>query len=423
MRSRGDQPGKRVPKAMVRHLPSRDGTPLLHRVWRGEADRPVACLGHTQPTHSGHFTDLAEALAGRGWTVHAGDLRGHGGSVGGRQKRAHLDPQTGWSDLTDDFRTQVAHAFDGVPFERRVLLVQNTSALLALELLKDDPAIAGHIVMTPPAYHKELAVMTQAFIKARMDVHPVDEPDEQALHQFYSFWGAQLPDRKHLADVMSADRALVDAIVADEAGFPTPTPAYWAATFAGYARAWTWVPDGGTPGAQDGGTPGARIDPRTRILILHGAQDALLANGGYVREAADRLTALGARDVASHRMEGARTAVMLDERTLGVSSVIAGWVNRSNALARDAGDDAEEATSVDDVVAEGLRRMGSQGRAGPLSEGELVALCYDAIDDEGRWVELMYRLISLLAADFRPDEARFEDSLKALMPSSSKPAT
>ena len=62
-----------------------DGTPLLERAWLpATAPRGVIILVHGYAEHSGRYEHVGEALAARGYAVHAFDLRGHGRSGGQR---------------------------------------------------------------------------------------------------------------------------------------------------------------------------------------------------------------------------------------------------------------------------------------------------------------------------------------------------
>ena len=119
---------------------------LLHRSWRAGAGAPAVFVGHSQPTHSGNVVDLAEALCRLGFSVHAGDLRGHGASVSARQPLGHLDREEGWERLIDDMRQFTSIAFDGVPWEDRLIIAPNITGLLTLELLKTEPDLARNIV-------------------------------------------------------------------------------------------------------------------------------------------------------------------------------------------------------------------------------------------------------------------------------------
>src|SRR5690606_19817782 len=120
-----------------------------------------------------------------------------------------------------------------------LLVAPNISALLTIELLKRRPDLCRNIVLiSPPPNQPTLWMLANAFVKARMLLQDSSRPDEHTLYHLYSFLGAQLEDKMHLADVMTPDRRIVEELIADEAAWPTPTLSYWASIFGGFQRAW-----------------------------------------------------------------------------------------------------------------------------------------------------------------------------------------
>jgi alpha-beta hydrolase superfamily lysophospholipase len=61
-----------------------DGLRLFERAWVAEAARGVVAIVHGYAEHSGRYQHVAEHLVGRGYSVYAFDLRGHGRSEGAR---------------------------------------------------------------------------------------------------------------------------------------------------------------------------------------------------------------------------------------------------------------------------------------------------------------------------------------------------
>ena len=411
------------------YLVSEDGTALLHRCWpapahkgahggaRGHRAAPTAFIGHTQPTHSGSFADLGRALAAKGWTVRAGDLRGHGRSTGAQQPLGHLDARTGWDALVADMRRHLAESFAAakpVPWESRVLVMPNISALLTLELLKEDPGLARHIVLvSPPPNQPAITAMGRAFIKARGLLGRLDAPDPQTLHHLYSFLGAHLPKEqppatRHLADVMSRDRAVVAAVLDDPLAWPTPTLGYWSAIFEGYARAWRWP-------------KGAAVRPGTRVLLLTGEDDPMMGSGALTPPMLAWLRRCGIDDLRSPRRAGralggaarrGEAARVGPHRRLGRG----GGLERSGAGTEHQGRPARlpparrrSSTIRRPTRTRPLRRGSRPSHAAPSPASapaparrrcgpeELVELCYSGIDDEERWVEILYRLVDALS--------------------------
>ena len=374
---------------------------LLHRSWRAGPRAPAAFLGHSQPTHSGNVVDLAEALCRLGFNVHAGDVRGHGASVSARQPLGHLDRDDGWERLIGDMRQFTSIAFEGVSWEDRLIVAPNISGLLTLELLKTQPDLARNIVLiSPPPNQKAIPMLARSFAKARSLIRDPDLPDEHTLHHLYTFLGAQLENRKHLADVVSVDRAVIDALLADPAGWPTPTLAYFMSIFRGFQQAWEWPRK-------------ARIKEGTRILLMYGSDDPMMGKGGFVSPMSDWFAARGIDDVTSFRVEGARSAVFLDERKLKVSDAIVRWF-RYDELPHQAVEN--EAANVADISSRMLLKLGNSDIDGELSADTLVELCYNAIQDEERWAEMLHRMALAIARGERGDAEKLEMLVSTLMP-------
>ncbi|MFD0914794.1 serine aminopeptidase domain-containing protein [Pseudahrensia aquimaris] len=382
------------------NLVAKDGTVLHTRKWTGKQGRPTVFIGHSQPTHSGHFMPLAQALNRRDWTVVSGDLRAHGRSTGPSQPLGHLTPQKGWDALIDDMQAHLSHAFKDVPFDQRVVAAQNITALLTLEVLKREPRLARHLVLTLPANQPTVAMLARAFCRARMKLKPHDEPDEQTHHHLYSFLGARLKERRHLADVMSADANLVDAVVADPLGFTVPTLGYWSEIFSGMERAWNWPKD-------------VSIDSESSILLLYGEEDPLIANGKLVTPIRKWFDRAGVNEIELAIIEGGRTAILLDEATLNISEHLVNWVEGDMPLASTDGLVAETFEAISQEVLERFRRD-RNGEA--LDTDQLIALCYDAVDDETLWIEILYRIAINMERSGTEERRRIETTLQALMP-------
>ena len=127
-----------------------EGTPLYLRSWRGTAKAQHIFIGHGQPTHSGTFGPLCEALNRDGYSVFAGDLRGHGRSTNRANPLGHLDPATGWAALKSDMIRLTEAAFQDVPFEDRIFIAQNISAHLAMDLMRNGHVFARRLVLVSP---------------------------------------------------------------------------------------------------------------------------------------------------------------------------------------------------------------------------------------------------------------------------------
>lgn len=334
--------------------------------------------------------------------MHSGDLRGHGASHSARQPRGHLDHKVGWDLLISDFATLTEIAFEGVPWEERLMVVPNISALLTIELLKRQPDLCRNIVLiSPPPNQKTLWMLANAFVKARMILHAADRPDEHTLYHLYSFLGAQLDNKMHLADVMTPDRAIVDGLIADEAAWPTPTLSYWSSIFRGFQRAWHWP-------------EGASMKHGTRIMLMYGGEDPMMGLGSFIAPMKRWFADRGILDLTAYRVDGARSALFLDERRLGISDTILTWLGKGTLP--DQLPDPED-KGIDDLSSRMVRKFAAADTIkDELTPEELVELCYTAIDDEGRLTEIMYRLAQAITRDDSLNAAQVEQLVNAVMP-------
>lgn len=382
------------------YIISPSGNTLFNRFWKGHKTKPVVLIGHSQPTHSGHFLDIANAFAEKGWTVHAGDLSAHGNSTFNNTKLVHFEDESGWDTLIKDMNALAQHAFKDVPFERRVMAVQNISGLLTMEVLKSTPDLAKHIVLSLPANQKVIAMLSRAFVKARMKIKPPDEPDEHTLYNVYSFLSSRLDNARHGGDVMSANHEIVDAIMSDPLGFPTPTLGYWSAIFKGNDTAWNWPGD-------------KTINPQTRFMLLNGDSDSV-GQGGQSKQTRQWLENAGSKNVTHHRILGGRTAILLDEKEFDISSIISDWVDYESDVSSPEINE-EKLQSISMMV---LEKIGAQPFSPnqPLRIEDLIALCYEAIDDEDKWVELLYRLSANLSQNEVTNSHEVENLLFSIMP-------
>ncbi|SFI47759.1 Lysophospholipase, alpha-beta hydrolase superfamily [Jannaschia pohangensis] len=369
----------------------------MHRALPGAGDG-VAFVGHSQPTHSGNMLPFAQGLTNRGWTTHLGDFRGHGRSTGRGCALGHLEPGSGWEGMRDDLAAHLDATFDGVPWDKRLIVAPNISALLTLDLLHLRPDLARRIVLiSPPPNQRAIHVLARSYVKARMMLHAPDRPDEKTLHTVYSFLGAQLKTRGGLTAAVTGDPKVAEALAADHLAWPVPTLGYWHEIFRGYEAAWTRLRQ-------------ARIAPGTEILLLSGGNDPMVSNGRFIAPMLAELRAAGASSVSVDRVEGGRSGFFLEEARLNVAARVDAWA-RGEAGDSAPVDEGDMASVASDVL------MTVGGRDGPIEADELVELCYTAIDDESRWVEMLYRLVHGLSGpedEGNPDQ--LEKLLTALMP-------
>ena len=189
-----------------------DGVALARRqVAAKGTTRGTAFLIHGTAQHSLNLTETMRGFARQRWNVEATDLRGHGHSTGPRAPHAHMEIGAGWEKLVADLTLSMQTAFEGVPWDQRLVIAPNFGSPLVLEVLKNWPDLAQQIVLiAPPPNQPVILKLARGISRARAQLNAEDVPDSLTMHQLYSFLGAQLSDRERLIDVMSSDRAITD---------------------------------------------------------------------------------------------------------------------------------------------------------------------------------------------------------------------
>ena len=138
-------------KDQVQLVTASDGLSLyLRRFTPAGRPRMRVFVGHGPMVHSGLLTGFCAQLAAAGLEVCAGDLRAHGRSVSRAVPLGHLDPDSGWAQMVDDFAVLLREAFADAPRAERVIIGGGFSGHLALEVLRRAPDIAQHVILVAP---------------------------------------------------------------------------------------------------------------------------------------------------------------------------------------------------------------------------------------------------------------------------------
>lgn len=383
-----------------RNLVVGDGMTLVHRTVPAPfADAPVAFVTHSQAQHSLNLRETLEGIAAKGWQVHSTDLRGHGYSTSDRYPLGHMDIGSGWEALVGDLIEGLQFAFKDTEWSDRLVVAPNIGGPLILEVLKVWPDLARHIVLAaPPPNQPAIMKLARSFARARALFHPVDKPDDLTMHQLYTFLGARLTGRKRLIDVISSDTVITDALLEDPYAWPTPTTGYFHELFRGIEKSWQWPKN-------------AKVQEGTRFLVLYGGDDPMTANGKFVAPMRDHLMRMGGEKVDAFRIEGGRSGLFIEERKFGISNIIARWTGGEELV--ESVDPTTDLATLSTGVLNGLG-LGDPDRE--LNADELVELCYNAINDEASWIEMLYRVSYAISANNALDDSNLEAIILALMP-------
>lgn len=218
------------------------GTRIVYDVWTPEAaaeDVPsgIVVVAHGVAEHAGRYRHVIERLCSLGLVVYAPDHRGHGRSGGKRVALAK------WSDFTDDLHTLFGIAAAEYPNKRTFLLGHSMGGAIALSYALDHQADLDGLMLSGPAV-----------------VPSVGQP--KALVAVGKILGRLVPAAPVLKldpNLVSRDKNVVDAYVADPLRYPGSVTAGLAAAILGV-----------------GETFPARLPSLTiPVLLQHGTADGL----------------------------------------------------------------------------------------------------------------------------------------------------
>lgn len=151
-----------VAPAQIDTFEGYDGTPLFERAWLPPtAPRAVIVLVHGYAEHSGRYEHVGEALAARGYAVHAFDLRGHGRSGGARAIVRSFAEYI--ADLRI-FLVRVRTRHPGVP----LFLFGHSmgGGIVTLAAIIDLPRVDGILLTGPALGAGSVAVPVRALVQA-----------------------------------------------------------------------------------------------------------------------------------------------------------------------------------------------------------------------------------------------------------------
>ncbi|WP_042937742.1 alpha/beta hydrolase [Rhodococcus sp. AW25M09] len=214
------------------------GTRIVYDVWTPEdAPTGVVVLAHGLAEHAGRYRHVIDRLGSLGLVVYAPDHRGHGRSGG---KRVRVDK---WSDFTDDLHTLFGIAAGEYPNELTFLLGHSMGGAIALSYALDHQADLDGLMLSGPA-----VVPSAGQPKALVAVGKI-------LGRFVP----AAPVLKLDPNLVSRDRDVVDAYVADPLGYHGSVSAGLAAALLGAGESFP-----------------ARLPSLTiPVLLQHGTADEL----------------------------------------------------------------------------------------------------------------------------------------------------
>lgn len=267
------------------HFVTGDAVLLYEQSWLpgGEAQAHIA-LVHGYAEHSGRYAYTGEALAGRGFAVHALDLRGHGRSDG---DRVYIRSFNEYLRDARAFLRRVDERAAGKP----VFLLGHSlgGAIVALLVAVDRPRLRGTLLSGPAIY----GAGTPAIVRA--------------ITQVLGRLAPRLPTVKLNAAEVSRDAGVV-------ARYESDPLVYHGRVRAGLAAAL-----GRAISRIDRDAPGITLP----LLIMHGAADALADPQGSV----DLYASVGSADKTLNMYDGLAHEILNEPERDQVIADIASWLD------------------------------------------------------------------------------------------------
>jgi alpha-beta hydrolase superfamily lysophospholipase len=126
-------------------LASADGTHLFWRAWEVDAPKATFAVVHGLGEHSGRYARFARAMAGRGFSTFAADLRGMGKSEGAR---GHLER---WRDWVQDAAALIAMVQEHPSAGDVVPVGHSFGGVVLLSAFLQEAVMARRFVLSNPA--------------------------------------------------------------------------------------------------------------------------------------------------------------------------------------------------------------------------------------------------------------------------------
>ena len=134
------------------YFSARDGVRLFWHTAKTESPVAHVALVHGYAEHLGRHSEVTQALAAAGYTVHLFDCRGHGQSGG---KRAHVDK---FEDYLSDLELFLARVKEQARGLAVFMVGHSHGALIAARFLLDKPEAVRGVVLSSPYFRLKLTV-------------------------------------------------------------------------------------------------------------------------------------------------------------------------------------------------------------------------------------------------------------------------
>ena len=299
-------------------FPSADGRTPIHAVeWLPDGPlRAVSPASHGGAQYILRYEPFAAYLTERGFAVVGHDHLGHGASVAEGAPRLYFGPRGSWDWVVEDLYTRRCLAgkrFPGVPY---FLLGHSMGSFLARAYLIRYPGTVDGAVIMGTGH------MTSAFVAAGRlfvgrEIRRVGEtrPSDAVTKLSFGTYNRAFAPNRTAFDWVSADRANVDAYIADPLCGGNPSMGLFREMLSGIA--FMTRPENLR-----------KMNANTPIFFVSGSMDPVGEFGRGVRRACRSFQKAGMREVSIKLYRGLRHEILNEACREAVYADVCRWLER-----------------------------------------------------------------------------------------------
>ena len=299
-------------------FPSADGRTSIHAVeWLPDGPvRAVLQISHGVAEYILRYEPFAAYLTERGFAVVGHDHLGHGASVAEGAPRLYFGPRGSWDWVVEDLYTRRCLAgkrFPGVPY---FLLGHSMGSFLARAYLIRYPGTVDGAVIMGTGH------MTSAFVAAGRlfvgrEIRRVGEtrPSDAVTKLSFGTYNRAFAPNRTAFDWVSADRANVDAYIADPLCGGNPSMGLFREMLSGIA--FMTRPENLR-----------KMNANTPIFFVSGSMDPVGEFGRGVRRACRSFQKAGMREVSMKLYPGLRHEILNEACREAVYADVCRWLER-----------------------------------------------------------------------------------------------
>ena len=299
-------------------FPSADGRTSIHAVeWLpGGPVRAVLQISHGVAEYILRYEPFAAYLTERGFAVVGHDHLGHGASVAEGAPRLYFGPRGSWDWVVEDLYTRRCLAgkrFPGMPY---FLLGHSMGSFLARTYLIRYPGTVDGAVIMGTGH------MTSAFVAAGRlfvgrEIRRVGEtrPSDAVTKLSFGTYNRAFAPNRTAFDWVSADRANVDAYIADPLCGGNPSMGLFREMLSGIA--FMTRPENLR-----------KMNANTPIFFVSGSMDPVGEFGRGVRRACRSFQKAGMREVSIKLYPGLRHEILNEACREAVYADVCRWLER-----------------------------------------------------------------------------------------------